>query len=234
METQSGASSIARAHETYASLVEASIRDMILDGRLGPGDRINEVELAEAFEISRGPLREALQRLVSEGLVVVQKHRGAHVRRFDQSELADLYSLRAGLELWALTVGAEYATERQGQALSDLLASTRQILDAGDAAEYPPDLDFHRRLVSLSGSPALVDAHESVLRRIQVARRASGRSPQRARAAIEEHEGVLRALVDDRLDEASAALRSHIEASLASASVVVAATSDDARSTSTA
>ncbi len=216
MSTAVRPGSIVGAHETYASIAEHAIREMILSGQLLPGARINEVELSVAFEISRGPLREALQRLIGDGLVVVQKHRGAFVKIFDEAELEDLYSLRIGLELWAIQEAARKADDAQLAVLTEMLSSTRAILE-DDGGEYPRDLDFHRQLVSLAAAPSLVEAHESVLRRIQLARTMSSRLPARAREAVEEHQQVVGALLDGRMDVAITHLEAHLRASLSSA-----------------
>ncbi|GAB3812621.1 GntR family transcriptional regulator [Tessaracoccus terricola] len=190
---------------TYATLVEQTVRGMILDGELPAGERINEVALAESLEVSRGPLREALQRLASEGLLEVKAHRGTFVKNFDDEELGDLYSLRIALETWAV----RQVREDQLGELKDMLEETRTAL-RNTAASYPSDRDFHRKLVSLAHSHAVTEAHESALRRIQLARLRSARVPARAQAALQEHEQVLGALVEHRTEDAVRLLEEHL------------------------
>ena len=79
---------------TFSRRTEVVIRDMILDGTIPPGERLNEVALASALGISRGPLREAIQRLAGEGLLTVISHRGAFVRTFEAREIDELYDMR--------------------------------------------------------------------------------------------------------------------------------------------
>src|SRR5271154_560379 len=93
------------------------LREQILDGKYEPGSRLNEVEVAEAMGISRGPLREALQRLVAEGLVVVVAHRGAFVRSFSPLELQQMYEFREIVESGAARLAARRATDEEGAGL---------------------------------------------------------------------------------------------------------------------
>jgi len=190
---------------TYATLVEQTVREMILDGTLPAGGRINEVELAASLEVSRGSLREGLQRLSSEGLLQSKAHRGTFVKNYDDEDLKDLYSLRIALETWALR---QMSDQRLGE-LQDMLEATQVALSGMDAT-YPSDRDFHRKLVSLAQSSAVTEAHESVLRRIQLARLRSARVPARAKAALQEHERVLDALVANRTDDALRLLEEHL------------------------
>ncbi|MGB8651317.1 MAG: GntR family transcriptional regulator [Mycobacteriales bacterium] len=93
------------------------IRRAVVEGRYAPGMRLVEQRLAEEFEVSRTPVREALRRLESEGLVVVERHRGAEVRRLTAAEIADLYDVRSRLEAYAAELAAERGTEADVAAL---------------------------------------------------------------------------------------------------------------------
>ena len=96
--------------------VYAGLRRGIVEGDYPPGSRLVEQRLAEAFHCSRTPVREAVRRLEAEGLVVVERNRGARVRPLTEAEIGDLYGVRARLEAYA----AALAAERHEQA--DLLA----------------------------------------------------------------------------------------------------------------
>ena len=92
-------------------LAYETIRAWIVEGRLGPGDRLVEQRIAEELGLSRTPVREAVRMLASEGLVVAERHRGAAVRSLDRNEVLDLYELRARLEAYAAELAAERRTE---------------------------------------------------------------------------------------------------------------------------
>ena len=212
---------ISSAHRTFASLAERSIREMVLDGRLAPGDRVNEVELAAALGISRGPLREAIQRLASQGLLTVRSHHGTTVKVFGWEELRELYEVRIALEAFAVRVGAARTNNEQLGSLSRLLAETQRLFSQGGAEPYPSDLDFHRLLVALSGNSALIEMHALTLQKIELARSRSAQDPDRARDAVQEHTAVLQALLDGNLELAREALEDHLRRSLQSAGSIV-------------
>lgn len=86
------------------------LRRAIVEGRHPPGARLVEQRLAEELDVSRTPVREAVRRLESEGLVVVERNRGAHVRPLSEAEIADLYEVRARLEAYAAELAAARAT----------------------------------------------------------------------------------------------------------------------------
>ncbi|MCP3855384.1 MAG: GntR family transcriptional regulator [Actinomycetia bacterium] len=86
------------------------LRRDIIEGRLAPGERIVETRVADALAVSRTPVREAVRRLETEGLVGTEHNRGAHVRSFSEADIADLYEARARLEAFV----AELAARRAG------------------------------------------------------------------------------------------------------------------------
>ena len=103
--------------------VYAGIRRNIIEGRFPPGMRLVEQRLAEEFDVSRTPVREALTRLEAEGLVVVERNRGAQVRALSEEEISDLYDVRARLEAYAAELAAERADVSDHAALGDAASS---------------------------------------------------------------------------------------------------------------
>jgi DNA-binding GntR family transcriptional regulator len=207
---------LARVSNTFAGRSLEVLRGMILDGELLPGERLNEVELARALGISRGPLREAIQRLTSDGLVVAVSHRGAYVRSFDAEELGELYEVRIALETHAVRLAARRADGGDLEDLREMLQVTEAVLESESASAYPTELDFHQRVVALAGNSMLLAATVDVHHKIQLARARSGRQPVRARRAFEEHRDVLAALRDGDEDHAAALMTAHLEHSLQS------------------
>jgi DNA-binding GntR family transcriptional regulator len=138
--------------------VVTELRDAILTGRIAPGERLLQVELAERLGVSRIPLREALRTLHGEGLVVIEPNRGTICRPLEAKDLADLYAVRLALEGLAVRAAAErYLDLRQdvramrGEAL---LASRR-----GDLARLIElDRAFHAELAERSGNVHLAGA----------------------------------------------------------------------------
>jgi DNA-binding GntR family transcriptional regulator len=122
--------------------------EMIADGRLRQGERLREVQLAEAFAVSRGTVRDAIRSLGAEGVIVHEIHRGAIVRILTEADIADIYSIRRMLELRALERVAAGNTVATGRAEAALKAC-REAVDLGDYTTFVErELDFHAALVS--------------------------------------------------------------------------------------
>ena len=204
-----------RPADTFSVRAVAVLREMVLTGKLRAGQRLNEVELANALGISRGSLREAIQRLRSEGLLTTVSHRGAFVRSFSDDELRQLYQVRIALETHAvrLAVGDGDADGIRG--LRKLLVATKAAMTAGPA--YPRELDFHRQLVALTGNQALIDMTTDVHRKIDLARSRSAYLAARARDAFAEHEEIVDHMEQGQAETAAQVLTSHLLSSLHSA-----------------
>jgi DNA-binding GntR family transcriptional regulator len=145
----------------FAEDVVTILRQMILSGELAAGERINEIKLADRLKISRSPIREAMQTLAGEGLVISVSGRGAFVASFDMEAVDHLLEVRATLECAA----ARFATVRADDAsLDELEAFLMRTKDAlGDTGHpYPRDLDFHEQVVAMSGNPKLMDTVRGV------------------------------------------------------------------------
>jgi len=203
---------IERPERTFSDRTVVVLRELVLDGRLRAGGRINEVELSAALGISRGPLREAIQHLRSEGLLTTISHRGAFVRTFSERELSDLYEVRIALETHAVKLAARSVGETSMADLYQRLAEAEQGI--GEAGRCPAELGFHQRIVSLADSQALSDAVVDVHRKIPLARSRSGHDRSRASGAPSEHGDVLVHLAHGDGDKAAEVLETHIRSSL--------------------
>lgn len=138
------------------SLLADQLRQAIMDGTLTPGSQLAESELAGQFGVSRGPLREATQRLVQEGLLINERHRGLFVVTLTSEDIRDVYTARMAVE----GAAAQRILERDPEGAADrlTLAQDRMVTaaEAGDLeALAAADLEFHERFVDESGSPRL-------------------------------------------------------------------------------
>lgn len=132
------------------------LREDIRSGRLAPGQRLVEAELTRRHEVSRGPVREALARLQSEGLVAIEPNRGASVRRMGRQELDDLFWLRARLSGDAAALAAKRVGAGDGErAMREELMRQRRLRGAGLAAYTEANVRFHELVDRLSGNTAL-------------------------------------------------------------------------------
>jgi DNA-binding GntR family transcriptional regulator len=140
-----------------------ALRDAIIDGRLAPGDRIVEAEIARQMAISRAPIREAIRKLEQDGLLEYLPRRGTVVKKLSHDEVRDVYLLRAHLEKYAARRAAARITDEDLVELANLI----DRMDACAAADDLPgliaaDVQFHARICQASGSSRLVQLWESL------------------------------------------------------------------------
>jgi DNA-binding GntR family transcriptional regulator len=141
------------------------LRAAILAGRIKPTEQLPEVALAQTFGTGRSAIREAIRHLVQEGLVVSEINRGARVRPVSTPDLIDVYRARTAIEVAAVNTLLE---NPEGYDIAPLQAAQEHIrrLCSADGSATPSreliaaDIDFHRVMVSLAGSPRLSRAHE--------------------------------------------------------------------------
>lgn len=158
-----------------------------------------ESQLAEQLGVSRTPVREALQRLESDGLVRAQG-RGIRLRLLSTDELSQLHSARAGLEGWAAFLAAqrvasgEVAPARLA-ALEQLAAKTHELTVCGDLARaVDANRAFHETVAALADNPVISGTLERWWDQIVISTRRSLHAPERTQAVHTEHEVILRAL----------------------------------------
>lgn len=195
------------------------IRSMIITGRIEPGARINEVSFAAQFEVSRAPLREALRRLTSEGLLEATANKGVRVKTYTVGELEELFQLRAALESLAVRLAISRNTDHIVEQLEKLLSATRmELVEEGVGEEggpgYPRDRDFHDALVNLVKHSQLSHFYNILRSQIELSRVTSGADPERASAAYAEHCELVSRIRQRDWASAERALISHLQNSL--------------------
>lgn len=149
------------------------LRAAILAGRMNPGEPLPETALAKAFGTGRSAIREALRQLVQEGLVITERNRGAKVKPITIIDVVDLYRTRAAIEVAAVRTALGRA---EALDIEPLRVAQAQLRDAShdDSREAPSqeliaaDIDFHRVMVGLAGSPRLSRAHEPLAAESQI------------------------------------------------------------------
>jgi DNA-binding GntR family transcriptional regulator len=207
---------IDRAGHTLSDKAEAILRRQIVMGERQPDERLNEVEIAAELGVSRGPVREAMQRLAGDGLVRVESHRGAFVRGLDAGEVRALFEVRASLECRAAALAAERAGPGDVAALRQLIASSRSAVEADREPHYPEQLDLHELVVRYSRNPALERYLRLIHQELKLVRARSGFQTVRAPIALDEHIRIVEAIAGRDPDAASAAMSIHMESALSS------------------
>ncbi|OBI45302.1 GntR family transcriptional regulator [Mycobacterium kyorinense] len=152
------------SRQSTAELIAERLRDAITRGQLAPGQQLGEAGLAAQFAVSRGPLREAMQRLVAEGLLRSERHRGIFVVELTEADVSDVYRVRKAIERAAieeiLCDDTAAARARLGVPVDAMIAAAAR-LDAAAVADA--DQQFHEVLVACAGSPRLHRAMRTLL-----------------------------------------------------------------------
>jgi len=149
---------IGRLHQPLREAVQDAIRAAILAGRYLPGDRLLEDQLAQELDVSRNPVREALQALTTEGFVVIEPRRGARVATISPKRAGELFEVRGVLEGLAGRLAAERRTPEQLRELQAIVDEGSRLVAAGRLGELP-DLNtrFHLALHAAAGNDMLAE-----------------------------------------------------------------------------
>ncbi|MER7282859.1 GntR family transcriptional regulator [Dactylosporangium sp. NPDC000244] len=190
----------------------ATLRKGILDGTYPPGAQLAEVELAGHLSVSRTPVREAIRRLHSEGLIEVFPNRGAYVRTWTRAQLDELFSVRALLEGHAAALAAQHATDAQRTVMAVLCD------DMDEAAAEPTDIQrvaglndrFHALVHESSANSLLPGMIRGLIQVPVVLRTFLGYSPERLRISLQQHREILSAIRAHDVPWAESAMRTHI------------------------
>jgi len=201
------------SRESTAAVIARQLRDAIMTGALPPGTQLGETELASRFQVSRGPLREAMQHLVSEGLLRSERHRGLFVIDLEPGDVYDIYAARSAIERAAM-LRALRGGERDR--IADVLEHTVAEMATAASEDDPTalstaDLRFHEALINASGSKRLVRMARTLLIETRMCLTALQSTYQRVEERVEEHTKLIQALRDGDEETALSLLEAHME-----------------------
>ncbi|MGW5741144.1 GntR family transcriptional regulator [Amycolatopsis sp. NPDC003861] len=201
------------SRESTAAVIARQLRDAIMTGALPPGTQLGETELAARFQVSRGPLREAMQHLVSEGLLRSERHRGLFVIDLEPGDVYDIYAARSAIERAAM-LRALRGGDRDR--IADVLAQTVTEMATAASEDDPTalstaDLKFHEALINASGSKRLVRMARTLLIETRMCLTALQSTYQRVEERVEEHTKLIQALRDGDEETALTLLEAHME-----------------------
>lgn len=186
--------------------------DLILSGHLRFGERLDERILADRMKISRTPIREAIGRLATEGIVERRPYQGNFVRTFTPIQIRDLYEVREELEGLAVRLAVARATQEEVQKLADIVARCHAAFDQRDFITFEKlDQSFHAYIAALSQNETLIDCLDNLRLQVQLARHYANEAPDAAQRTIGERNAVLQAFRNKDADAAAQHMRQHIE-----------------------
>lgn len=201
-----------RFSDDFAKLLRARI----LSGELDAGQRLNEVQLAKEYGISRSPIREALQALAGEGLVQFTAGKGAFVGGLTVADARDLGGVREALETHAVGI----VVDRLDAESLAMLRAAVDVLEGSYAAD-DDRFDFHGTILRLSGNPQLEQHAASVTAHLRLARSRSAATTGRIAEARGEHGTIFAAMERGDRHAAIEAMRSHIQRATQNACAVL-------------
>ena len=205
-----------------AGQIYKTLREKILRVELRPGEPIYERTLADMFDASRTPVREAIRLLSKEGLISIVPHVGTSVALIDAARLSECCFIRISLEAAGIRMAAERFTEREGAVLDGLVERQAATLDGPDIpTNIAIDADFHRTILATAGLKATTSLLDQVMGDIVRVRHLSGQVPGRLQNTIAEHRAIVAALRRGDPDACEAAMRAHLQASFTSVSAVL-------------
>lgn len=183
-------------YQNLSDHVVTLIRKMILNGTLKPGEKVNQVQLAEKLQISRGPIREALRLLQNEGLIKYELNKGTYITTLSKEDAYEIYTLRGLLEGKAAQLALKNLQTRDFDVLKELVEGFEKALVENDLerqAQY--DILFHQTVVKASKHNRLIHMHQQLDTQVgAMFFTVASVAPLRAKYVVENHQRLIDAL----------------------------------------
>ena len=203
---------VAIQRRTLHDEVVDRMRDMVVEGQLISGARINESELCQQLGVSRTPVREAIKTLASEGLIELVRNKGAVVKSLDAGEITEMLEAVAVLELFAARVGVTRCSDDE---ISEIVSMHKQMGSYFKARDrlpyYKLNQAIHAAIVALAHNRAITIAHEALQMRLRRMRYVGNERPTSWSGAMREHEAMIKALKKRDADQLCAAIELHLD-----------------------
>ncbi len=198
--------------KSLTELVTENLRDRIVAGEFELGSQLSEARIAKDLNVSRTPVREAINRLEMEGLLVVEPQRGSFVFNLEPPELAKLCDARVCLETTALAQAIKERPEDLYTALKACTGRMAAAREAGNDAEYlAQDTVFHQNLFDYAENRFLNDAYQTIALKMAALRNRLGGHPDHMAKSFREHIELVEAVQNRDTALALDILRSHID-----------------------
>ena len=188
-----------------------NIREKIITGVYPDGESLTEIKLAAEYGVSRTPIREALRRLESEGLVVTTPNKGSVAHRLTTDEISDVFNIRRRVESMAAYLAAKHITPEALANLREVHRRFEEHLNSGNGGSVlVDDYTFHDIIYEAAGSFPVKKVLQSMNSCVRMVRHASMREKGRAAQATAEHGAILRAIEEGDAEKAERLAYQHI------------------------
>lgn len=189
-----------------------TLRQAILKGELEPGERLMEIQLAERLGVSRTPIREAIRKLELEGLVLMVPRKGAEVAKISEKNLRDVLEVRRSLEELAIELACQRMSPEEIKELENAQIAFVAAVKSGDAMRIAEgDEAYHDVIYSGTQNLRLVQIINNLREQMYRYRLEYIKDAGKRQVLVHEHENIMRAIRDHRVQEAKDAIREHIE-----------------------
>ncbi|OYN94353.1 GntR family transcriptional regulator [Enemella evansiae] len=191
-------------------LIAGMLREAVASGQYAPGQQLSEKALAERLGVSRGPLREAMQRLTQEGLLVSHRNRGLFVMQLDEPVIRDIYLARLAVERAAVghLIGQGRGVDAAGL---EPIVARMESLAADDPRVSDADMEYHQVLVGLAASPRLTRMHNTLVTQMRLCLSLMQPTYDTVDHRVAEHRGLLKAIAAGDAVQADQLLVAHME-----------------------
>jgi len=191
--------------------VTTRLRNLIVEGKIKPGERVLELEISRDLGVSRTPIREALKVLASEGLVDLLPLRGAVVKTFSPKDVADMLEVMALLESFASQKACKAEQKKIDRVLS-MHEKMKLLYDKGKRSEYfELNQKIHDALIDMAQNESLAMVHKTLSKRMRSLRYSGNSTPGNWRGALDDHEQIASALEQKDAKKLQKAIQLHFE-----------------------
>lgn len=202
---------MSNAKRSSAQRLKDSLEDDIINGRRAPGERLDPELLGREYQVSRTPVREAIQQLVASGLVTVTPKKGTFVAKVGIDQLIEMFEVMAELEGMCGRLAARRITSEELEALRDALDRCEAAAKAGDPDEYYYENEgFHHCIYAASHNAFLAEEAHQLKQRLKPYRRLQLQVRQRMGNSLAEHRDIVAAIEAGDAHAAEDALRQHV------------------------
>ena len=197
---------------TIHNQVYQIIKKDICSGQYPPGKWLQEKELAAQLSVSRNPVREALNQLAVDGLVLKVPNKGVFVKEFTARDIEEVFAMRVLLENYAIEHVSLPLPEKEHQQLNNFLAALKEAHAKNDLRHYTTiDTQLHEAIIRLSSNSLLITMYQKVYSMIQQFRIYSLMTQKRFDESVIEHTQIINFILDGKTSEAQAINRLHLQ-----------------------
>lgn len=203
---------IKEKHLTLREKILESIRDAIISGKITPGSRVSEPELADRFGISRTPIREAFRQLESEGYLKVIPRKGAVVSAFTQKDVEEFYAIKSILEGYAARLACSKLSDKEIVRLQTINSRLAELCAQSDIKQFfKVHNDFHDLFIKAADNDKLREMINLLVTRFQRLRLMSLSQPGRMDISVQEHNKIIKAFCERDCETAELLVRKNAE-----------------------